>query len=274
MGIFNQSFRGGFDLPKARYTRSADGRETWTPIQRSAGPRDEMVAKYDGACKLPRCGDRSIVAGVTEIRKVAGQWNHQVCPKAVEVAAKATPEQPQNVEAALEAALALRIADAADRLLEEYEAGASVADRADGLLFEYEAARRVANISKLQAGIYRVEFSGRRNTQALNLKIIADKKVEGAFLFKKRESDERVGRIYPSGQVRVFLNNSALDKNEVGQVQQALDILLGAESMGKYGLAYAREAGVCFRCSRTLTQEDSIDRGLGAHCATLVERDY
>lgn len=275
---------------------------------RSSGPRDKMVARNDWPCKFAGCGDRTVVAGKTVIVKRDGRWGHEACPKATTwatapaAAARIQAEQDDREMAELEMAAdraeAVRAAQAeiardaalsqvataiscgehaevTEALVGFEQAEVEIADAADALLAEYEAAqqsRRAANLKNLQVGTYRVEFSGRRNTEPLNLKVTKDK-VDGAFRFKKKESWEGAGRVFADGRIQLWTNTN-LTREEQERVREALEILLAADRLGKYGEAYARESGACFRCGRTLTDEDSIDRGLGSHCATMVEVGY
>jgi hypothetical protein len=246
----------------ARYVRGADGREYWhdSTSGRGVDPNVEraMTAKFAGTCRV--CGGRFEVGCGIVWAKALGARHQGVCPT-IEVAAKAD-----------------RLADAADALLAERDAWLAE-DAADALLNEYAAiraataaTRRAANIGRLEVGIYRVEFSGRRNTDPINLRISADKKNPGSFYFKRKESDEGIGRIWADGRIQLWQNDLSAD--ERARAQEALEILLGSERLGAFGEAYAREAGSCFRCGRTLTDEDSIDRGLGSYCATQVEGGY
>jgi hypothetical protein len=207
----------------ARYTRSADGRETWTPRMQSSSPRDEMVARNNWPCKFDNCTDRTVTPNVTVIVKRDGKWGHKSCP-----VPKPAPVVAQSV--------------------------APVNNR------------RMANVAALHQGIFRVEFSGRRNTDPINFKITPDRRVEGAFRFRIHQGDESLGRIYADGRVQIWRELST-DQEKVERAKEALEILLGAEAMGPYGMAYSRESGCCNRCGRDLTDEDRIDVGMGKTCA-------
>jgi hypothetical protein len=50
----------------------------------------------------------------------------------------------------------------------------------------------------------------------------------------------------------------------------ALKALLQSDDFYKYGEAYAKVSGNCFRCGRTLTVPISLHRGLGPVCAQLM----
>jgi hypothetical protein len=274
--MFTTTFRNGSEQ-SYRYTRSVDGREAWTP-RGNNGPKTEMVARNDWPCKFTDCGDRTVVAGRTVIVKRDGKWGHKDCPKVERVAAKSAAQQAMDddrmmaeLEAAGDRAGTMRdnVAKAAARQAMEM----SPEDRADALLAEYEASLRAKNVANLQVGTYRVEFSGKADTDSFNLKITADRKNAGSFYFKSAESWEGVGRIWSDGRIQLW-SQTNLTADEQKRAQEALEILLGAERMGKYGEAYARETGACFRCGRELKVEDSIDRGLGKTCAMKVEAGY
>jgi hypothetical protein len=147
-----------------------------------------------------------------------------------------------------------------------------IATQADALLAEYDQERRAKNVAALQVGTYRVEFSGKSDTDSFNLKVTKDK-IEGAFRFKQAESWDGAGRVFADGRIQLW-NQTNLTADEQKRAQEALEILLGAERMGAYGEAYARATGTCFRCGRELKVEDSIDRGLGKTCAQKVEMGY
>lgn len=248
-----------------RYVRSADGRESWTPArsyrttQWDREMRSETVAvtkeftmkaRNDWPCKFDGCGDRTVKAGITEIVKRNGKWGHVECPK-------------QTTWATAPAAAA------------KIEAGQDISeqDAVDAALAARDAEKRAENLKNLKTGTYRVEFSGRRDTEPFNLKITVDRNNAGSFYFKKAESYDGIGRIWADGRIQLW---GTTDKNapETRNGLKALDILLGSERMGKYGEAYARETGECWRCGRELKLEDSIDRMMGKTCAAKVEAGY
>jgi hypothetical protein len=233
---------------EVRYRSSAWDQEMRSEVSVVRTPRTEMVARNDWPCKFEGCGDRTVVAGTTVIVKRDGKWGHKVCPVAV-----AVEVEPEAVVANLEIA-----DDLEAQLTREYD--------------ELCRTRRVANIANLQVGTYRVEFSGRRDTDAFNLKITKDRRNEGAFYFKQAESYEGVGRIWADGRIQTWNNDLTAEQRQ--RAIDALEVLLSAERMGRYGEAYARATGACFRCGRELKVEDSIDRGLGSHCAKQVELGY
>jgi hypothetical protein len=67
------------------------------------------------------------------------------------------------------------------------------------------------------------------------------------------------GWIDPSGNPR----GKALQ----GRVYEALKVLANADDTLVYGLAFAREGGVCFICGRNLDTAESIEAGVGPVCA-------
>lgn len=220
-----------------------------------------MIAKYNGKCTV--CGQQ-IAAGTEILWSKSNGSKHAECPEIVVADVAADLEYVEQA-----AADAATIADAADALLAEYDALVS----ADDLLDEYDAQIRARNLKNLQIGTYRVELSGRRDTDPVNLKITVDQRREGAFRFKQHESYDGVGRINADGTLQIWSTVDQTDP-QIRRVLAALDVLLGSERIGKYGEAYARETGQCFRCGRMLKQEDSIERGLGRTCASKVEIGY
>jgi ribosomal protein S14 len=255
-------------------------------------PKTEMIARMSSTCR--RCGG-PIFAGVTEISKLAGAWGHLACPAPIRERAARPASLPQDdakLAGALEDAWARHEAELdvkqaigaelAPLFLEDAEPpvarpvvadGLAIADAADALLEEYARIRRARNLANLKEGTYRVEFSGKADTDAFNLKITADGKVEGAFRFKQAESWQGVGRVHPDGRI-VRWATSDLPQAEQDRAEHALEILLGADQLGPFGEAYARESGRCWRCGRELKVEASIERGLGEYCATQVDGGY
>lgn len=264
--MFRTTVRNGSEQ-SYRYVRSANGSESWTP----RGGRDSyvqtertMLAKYDGSCRT--CGQR-FAAGTQITWSKANGSKHVECPKAAPMVVDTALAQMCDDDR--EMALSEM---ANDRQQTRRENAVDEQDQIEAALEEYHNARRAANIANLKVGTYRVEFSGRRDTDSFNLKITADRRNEGSFYFKQAESYEGVGRLWADGRIQLWQNDlSAEDKK---RAQEALEILLNAERMGKYGEAYARETGECFRCGRELKVEDSIDRGLGSTCAAKVEAGY
>lgn len=234
-----------------RYVRSADGRESWTPMRNSnsfdPSAERKMASKFPGTCKA--CCQR-FDAGTMILWSKANGSKHVECPKqttwatAPAAAAKIENRQLISEQDAVDAALAAR-----------------------------DAEKRAENLKVLKAGTYRVEFSGRRDTQPFNLKITVDRNNAGSFYFKKAESYDGIGRIWADGRIQLW-GTTDTDAADTRNGLKALDILLGSERMGKYGEAYARETGECWRCGRELKLEDSIDRMMGKTCAAKVEAGY
>lgn len=149
----------------------------------------------------------------------------------------------------------------------EYEA---LQDRIDDCLEEYHRQVRERNVRTLSRGVYRVELSGRRDTDPVNLRIEPNKRDPEGLRFGVLEDHDSMGRVTASGRVYLWPGWDANDEH-VKRARKALDVLLGSETPGSYGKAYARHAGVCYRCNALLTKEDSIDRMTGPVCARKIE---
>lgn len=139
-------------------------------------------------------------------------------------------------------------------------------DRIDDCLIEYHRQVRERNVRTLSRGTYRVELSGRRDTNPVNLDITPNARDPQGFRFQIHEDADGLGRVTGHGTVHLW---PSVDGNDprVKKALMALDVLLGAETPGRYGKAYARVAGRCYRCHLKLTKEDSIDRMMGPVCA-------
>lgn len=284
-----------------RYVRGADGQEYWSQSSSARGPRDEMTARYDGECRLPECGDRKIVGGVTVIAKRNGQWNHKECPVKV-------TEEIEVVAAQADGEL--DIADAADRLMDRYEAAIEaqleetrrehgalgtmsreqlrevwneqakrrlnspnqgrteeqIASEADALLAEYEAANRKRNLETVQKGIYRVSLhgqEGRYETDHINLQLTPNERY-GSVKIGERHG-ESIGRIDRDGNVRLWEGVEA-DAPRTKAVLAALDVLLGSADTVEFARSYAVAASECMRCGDSLVDAESRARLLGPTC--------
>jgi hypothetical protein len=250
--MFTTTFRNGSEQ-SARYVRSANGRETWTPRQ-SFAPRDEMVAKFDGSCKLVNCGDRAIIAGVTTIAKRTGAWNHKSCPAPKPVnTALAQMNEDDRAMAEMEMA-----ADRAQSAREAMSAD-DHADAADALLNEYDASRRAAAVEAIVTRklIYRVSLTGdtkRYGTDVVDVEIIPNAKYHNATIGELRGYG--VGRIDRDGQIRYWPNVNP-DDARVQAVVAAVEIMLGTADPIAYAKAYATEASECMRCGDTLTDDQN-----------------
>lgn len=61
-------------------------------------------------------------------------------------------------------------------------------------------------------------------------------------------------------------------RSSTSPLSEFAQFLLGAspEQLDGFGEAYALESGRCYRCNRLLTTPQSIQRGLGPHCASVA----
>lgn len=261
----NRSQVGYGDAPQIGWQRVARNGSENAARAAAFSPSSEraMNSKYPGTCKA--CGRRFEVGTPIFWSKAAGS-KHQECPPVSLRDMNQDDAEMARMEMAADRAQSIREAKASQ--------DADDPQLAVDLAFAArDAEQRAANLKNLQIGVYRVEFSGRRDTDALNLKITKDRNNDGAFYFKQRESYEGTGRIWADGRIQLWKDNG-LTAEQQARAVKALDILLGSERMGKYAEAYARESGECWRCGRELTLEDSIDRGLGSTCAMKVEAGY
>lgn len=155
----------------------------------------------------------------------------------------------------------------------------SVADQADRLLDEYERTI-LPTLQRIGDGTFTVELDGpsdyvtftldamRDDPDAQRVLPLADSKHplshDGETLFRSF-AIVRGRRAMP---VRRLLSDAS------PAVQRPLRrLLLGLEAVLRssdgalsYGLAYARQAGRCFRCGETLTTPASLSRGIGPKC--------
>jgi hypothetical protein len=258
--FYRNTFSGG---SAGRYVRSADGRESWTSPT-SYGPRDEMMAKYDGQCKLAGCGDRAIIGGETTIAKRNGQWNHRDCPPVQAAAAKAAPEQAMDddrmmaeMEAAADRAGTERdnAVDLEVELTREYDA---TCDAADDLLDAYAASKRAAAYEQFigRKLIYRVSLTGeakRYGVDVVNVEAVPNAKYGNVKIGEFRGVG--VGRVEKDGTIR-YWNDVDRDDARVKAVVAAINILMNAADPVEYARAYALESKVCMRCG-----DDLVDDG-------------
>lgn len=151
------------------------------------------------------------------------------------------------------------------QITREYE---ELQDRIEANLEEYHRQVRLRNVRTLSRGGYRVELSGRRDTDPVNLYITPNDRDPEGFKFGVAGEYGTLGRVTGRGQVYLWPN---VDNTErVRRVMLAMDVLLGAEIPGKYGKAYSRAMGICYRCGLPLSKEDSIDRMTGPVCAKKI----
>lgn len=142
----------------------------------------------------------------------------------------------------------------------EYDRICAAADR---LLDEYDAGLRARNLAGLSRGRYRVSLDGKRDSDFVNLSISPNRRDQDGIRFGAQGVG--VGYVTGAGVVGTW-SDIDLDAEEIRRVVAAVNILLGAADPSEYGKAYARLAGVCYRCSQPLSQEDSLDRMMGPVC--------
>jgi hypothetical protein len=249
--MFTTVFRNGSEQ-SMRYTRSVNGRETWTPRRQMPAPRTEMVAKYDGSCKLADCGDRAIIANVTVIVKRNGVWNHKSCPAPKPVDAVLVQMNDDDREMA-----EMEMADDRAQSAREAMSAEDITDAADALLAEYEASRRAAAVETVVTRklIYRVSLTGeakRYGVDVVNVEVVPNAKYNNAKIGEFR--GEGVGRIDRDGQIRYWPNVDQ-DSPRVKAVVAAVEILLGTADPIEYAKAYATEASECMRCGDDLVDD-------------------
>jgi hypothetical protein len=66
-----------------------------------------------------------------------------------------------------------------------------------------------------------------------------------------------------NGQIRTWRKWSG----KLARQHEAVSVLMGAESIKKFGKAYAQISGNCYVCGRTLTTPESLAAGIGPICA-------
>lgn len=253
------------DQEPYRYTRSADGRESWTPRRSSTtGPKTEMTARNDWPCKFANCGDRTVIAGTTTIVKRDGIWGHKECPKPVErVAAKSAAQQAMDddramaeMEAAADRAGTAR--DNAAKAAARQEMEMSVEDRADALLNEHEQIQRAAALQTIVTRklVYRVHLTDGKKygVDFVNVEVVPNAQYQNAKFGEFR--GEGVGRIQKDGEIRYWPSVDPTAQRTQAVVA-AVNVLLETADPIALAKAYAIEAQECARCGDSLLDDQN-----------------
>lgn len=143
---------------------------------------------------------------------------------------------------------------------------ATIADAADRLLFEYEDGARLANLAALSKGIYRVSLNGREGRLGIdhiNLVLVPNPAYGSVKI--SEYSGESVGRVDRSGAVHLWPDVDPKNIRTIA-VLAALEIVLGSHDPKAYALAYARESETCWRCGADLLDEYSRAVLMGPDC--------
>jgi hypothetical protein len=243
------------------YTRSADGRESWTPVYRTTAwdhegrnetvriPANKMVARNDWPCKFAGCGDRSVIAGQTVIVKRDGKWGHETCPKAT------TWATAPNAAAAI-----INDADGADTLLNEYDALRADQER------KAAAIRKPAAATMTRKAIYRVHLTGdakRYGVDYVNVALVPNERYGSVKVSEYR--GESIGVVKANGS---FMFWQSVEQNDarVQAIKAAADIILNAADPIQYAKSFAVESQSCMRCGDDLVDDTSRARLLGPTC--------
>lgn len=158
----------------------------------------------------------------------------------------------------------LTIADAADRLLFEYD---RTCDRADALLTEYEGELRLVNLARISKGIYRVSLTGkegRLGIDHINLVLSEPHAKYGSVSFGEYHG-EGTGCIQKDGSIRLWPSVDGRAVRTIA-VLAAVEIVLGSADPLKYARAYARASSTCWRCGETLLVGISQQVLMGPSC--------
>lgn len=155
----------------------------------------------------------------------------------------------------------------------------SVADQADRLLDEYERTI-LPTLQPIGNGTFTVEFAGPSDYVTFSLDAVRDDPgAQRALPLADSKNPlshdgEALFRSFAIVRGRRAMPVRRLLSDASPAVQRPLRrLLLGLEAVLRssdgalsYGLAYARQAGRCFRCGETLTTPASLSRGIGPKC--------
>ena len=122
-------------------------------------------------------------------------------------------------------------------------------------------------VVKIPDGTYTVEWADHYKTIRVETKDEFDSFMPGAQILgflsgSNNDSDyTSFAHVTTTGEIRIWRKHQG---NKI--LAEAVKVLAGDPKA--CAIAQARETGRCWRCHRTLTTPESLDRGLGAECAS------